>query len=62
MNGCTTSGNIDLISVNEPVNKWIISEYNGYYKDIFSDWLSLQRGRRALSFLSGTVTATGMLS
>ena len=29
MNGCTTSaGKIDLATVKEPVNKWIISEYN----------------------------------
>ena len=29
MNGCTASaGEVDLASVKEPVNKWIISEYN----------------------------------
>jgi len=28
MNGCTRSASIDLRTVNEPVNKWIVSEYS----------------------------------
>ena len=28
MNGCTRSASIDLRTVNEPINKWIVSEYS----------------------------------
>ncbi|XDZ67509.1 valine--tRNA ligase [Alphaproteobacteria bacterium LSUCC0226] len=28
MNGCTRSASIDLRAVNEPINKWIVSEYS----------------------------------
>lgn len=32
MNGCTDTSSIDLATVNEPVNKWIVSEFNNAIK------------------------------
>ena len=65
MNGCTTSArNIDLTGVSEPVNKWIISEYNELLKRHLQRLRVIASTRRQTRFINlfGTVTATGMLS
>ena len=37
MNGCTTTASIDLGEVREPVNRWIVAEYNDAIKKYQSD-------------------------